>query len=101
MILEIATFEILAHKHDEFEGAIKYAVETVLSTAKGFNSFQLQHGIENPNSYTLLVHWDTLEDHTVTFRESPLFPLWRSHIEAFFVHNPVVNHWDQVFAIKA
>ncbi len=101
MILEIASIEILAHKHDEFEGAIKFAVETVLSTAKGFNSFQLQHGIENPNMYTLLIHWETLEDHTVGFREGPLYPLWRSHIEAFFAGKPEVFHWSQVFAIKA
>ncbi|CAB5046748.1 MAG: antibiotic biosynthesis monooxygenase [Actinobacteria bacterium] len=101
MILEIANMEILSHKHEEFEGAIKNAVETVLSTAKGFNSFQLQHCIEDPNKYTLLIHWDTLEDHTVTFRESELFPLWRSRIEAFFASKPEVNHWSSVFVIKA
>ena len=101
MILEIASVEILAHKHEEFEGAIKFAVESVLSTAKGFNSFQLQQQIENPNMFTFLIHWETLEDHTVGFRESDLFPLWRSHIEAYFVHKPEVTHWSQLFAIKA
>lgn len=37
---------------------------------KGCVSHQLQKCLEKPNRYTLLVNWQTLEDHTLGFRRS-------------------------------
>ena len=53
-----------------------------------------QHeGIEQPNTYTFHINWESLEDHTVGFRESDLFVQWRSIIGGFFAKPPIVEHW--------
>ena len=31
----------------------------------------MHRGIENPDSFILLVRWDSVEDHMIGFRESP------------------------------
>ena len=100
MILEIASVEILAGKHAEFEKAIKLAVDKVITKAKGFLDFQLQHGIEQVDVYTLLIHWETLEDHTVGFRESDLYVQWRGIIGPYFANKPEVDHWVEVFKVE-
>ena len=38
----------------------------------------MRQGIENPEDFLLLVWWETLEDHTVGFRESQAFQEWRA-----------------------
>jgi heme-degrading monooxygenase HmoA len=96
MILELAFVEILPENHAAFEAAIKRAVSEVLSTAKGFIDFELHKGIEQANTYTFHIHWETLEDHTIGFREGALFPKWRGIIGQYFVKAPLVEHWAAV-----
>ena len=62
MILELAFIEVFPENHLAFEAAIKRAVAEVLSTAKGFIDFELHKGIEQANTYTFHIHWETLED---------------------------------------
>ncbi len=96
MALEIAFIEVAPARHSEFELAVRRAVAEVLSKAVGFKDFQLHKGIERPNTYTFHIQWETLEDHTVGFREGPLFPQWRAIIGEFFAKPPVVEHWDSL-----
>lgn len=96
MILEIAFVEILPGKNAEFELAIAGAVREVLSKAKGFLDFELHRGIERSETYTFHVHWQTLEDHTIGFRESEQFLKWRGMIGEFFAKPPQVDHWFKV-----
>jgi len=96
MILELAFVEILPENHAAFEAAIKRAVSEVLSTAMGFIDFELHKGIEQANTYTFHIHWQTLEDHTVGFRQSELFTQWRAIIGEFFAKPPLVEHWENV-----
>jgi heme-degrading monooxygenase HmoA len=93
VILELAFVEIAPENHEAFEVAIARAVEEVLSTAKGFIDFELHKGIEQANTYTFHIHWETLEDHTIGFRQSELFAQWRAIIGEFFAKPPVVEHW--------
>ena len=68
----------------EFEAALTRARE-VISAAPGFRSLApATGGSSRPDRYLLLVEWETLEDHTVGFRESRAFAEWRSHIGPFF-----------------
>lgn len=101
MITEIAVVEIISERVLEFEAAIKVAVSTVLSKSPGFRDYELLRGVERPNVYTFLIHWDALEDHTVGFRESILFTQWREIIGPFFAHPPVVEHWGHIFSVHA
>ncbi len=93
MILEVATIEVLAENKDAFESAIKRGVSEVLSKADGFVDYRLNKGIERIDTYALHIRWETLEAHTVGFRQSDLFPQWRGIIGGFFAKPPVVEHW--------
>ena len=46
--------------------------------------------------YILQIFWTTLEDHTVGFRQGPLFAEWRAIIGPFFAQPPVVEHFELV-----
>lgn len=70
MILEVATLEVIVGEEIQFEAAFAKA-QKIISSMKGYVSHQLQKSIENPNRYVLLVNWETLEDHTIGFREWP------------------------------
>jgi heme-degrading monooxygenase HmoA len=96
MILEIALIQIIPGKQEEFESAVKQAVSEVLSKAVGFIDFKLHRGIEDSNSYTFHIHWQSLEDHTVVFRESQEFTQWRSMVSGFYAVPSIVHHWNLV-----
>jgi heme-degrading monooxygenase HmoA len=92
MIMETAFIAITPGHEAEFESAIKEA-KKVIAQAPGFEAFHLHRGIERANTYLLAIGWRTLEDHTVGFRESELFPKWRAIIGPFFDGAPHVEHW--------
>ena len=96
MILEIADITILPGKQAEFDTAIQLAIDTVVSQAKGFRGFEVNRGIESPERYILMIYWDTLENHTVDFRQGPLFPQWRALVGPFFAAPPMVEHFTLV-----
>lgn len=93
MILEIADIRINPGQQAAFDEAIQRGLETVISRAQGFRGFRVNKGIESPERYVLMIFWDTLEDHTVHFREGPLFPQWRAIVGPFFAGAPNVEHF--------
>lgn len=93
MILEVADILVKADTGAQFEAQVEQAKHLFMQTA-GYIRHSLQRGIENPNRYVLLVYWETLEAHTVTFRESENFPKWRSYIGDFFAQAPHVEHFE-------
>ena len=96
MILEIADIRIAPGKQAEFDAAIQHGVETVVSKAKGFRGFKVNKGVESPERYILMICWDTLENHTVDFREGPLFAKWRAIVGPFFAAPPSVEHFTLI-----
>lgn len=97
MILELADIRITPGQQDAFEEAIAHGLKTVISRAKGFQGAKVNRGIENPDRFVLQIFWDTLEDHTVGFRESPLFAEWRAIVGPFFAAPPVVEHFELTY----
>ncbi len=93
MILEIADIRITPGKQTEFDAAIQHGLASVASKAGGFCGFKVQKCIESPERYVLMIWWKTLEDHTVGFREGPLFVQWRAIVGPFFATPPVVEHF--------
>ena len=93
MILELADIRIKPGQQAEFEEAIARGLKTVISQAKGFQGANVNKGIESPDRFVLQIFWDTLEDHTIGFRESPLFIEWRAIVGPFFASPPVVEHF--------
>lgn len=96
MILEIAEIHIAPRQQAAFDAAIELGLKTVISKAKGFKGYKVNKGIESPERYVLNIFWETLEDHTVAFREGPLFPQWRAIVGPFFAKPPVVEHFSLV-----
>ena len=96
MILEHADIRIDPLKSSAFEEAILRGVTTVIAHAKGFKGYKVNRSIESPGRYILTIYWDTLEDHTVGFRQSEAFTQWRAIVGPFFLQPPVVEHLELV-----
>ena len=95
MITEIAQIEIKPGMEAEFEAGVKKAVP-VFKRAKGSNAVLLLRSIEKPQRYRLFVHWDTVDNHMVDFRNSPDFQEWRKLVGHCFAAPPEVEHADFV-----
>jgi heme-degrading monooxygenase HmoA len=96
VILELADIRILPGQNAAFEEAIERGIATVASRAQGFQGAKVHRGIESPERYILQIFWDTLEDHTVAFRQGPLFAEWRTIVGPFFAAPPAVEHFELV-----
>ncbi len=94
MILELADIQIQAGKQAEFDAAIVRGVETVISKAQGFCGYKINKGMESPERYVLMIFWETLENHTVDFRNSPAFTEWRNMVGPYFAAPPKVEHFE-------
>jgi heme-degrading monooxygenase HmoA len=93
VILEIADIRIHPGQQAAFDEAIERGLRTVIAKATGCQGFKVNKGIETPERYLLQVFWETLEDHTVGFRQSPAFAEWRAIVGPFFAQPPVVEHF--------
>ena len=94
MILELADIRIHPGQQAAFEEAIQRGVNTVIAKARGFQGYKINQGIESPERYILQIFWETLENHTVDFRESPAFADWRAMVGPFFAAPPRVEHFE-------
>ena len=95
MILEVAILDVKPNMAAEFESAFKTA-SVIISSMPGYISHELQRCIETMNRYILLVRWESLEDHTVGFRESPDYQTWRSLLHHFYDPFPIVEHYEVI-----
>jgi heme-degrading monooxygenase HmoA len=93
MILEVADIRIQPGQQAAFDEAIERGVNSVISRAQGFKGWKIHKGIESPERYLLMIFWETIEDHTVSFREGPLFAQWRAIVGPFFAAPPTVEHF--------
>ncbi|RYF43224.1 MAG: antibiotic biosynthesis monooxygenase [Comamonadaceae bacterium] len=96
MVLEIADIRVAPEQQADFEEAIQRAIKTVLSQARGAGNHKVSRCMETPGRYVLQIEWATLEDHTVAFRQGPLFAQWRAIIGQYFASPPLVEHFELV-----
>jgi len=54
-----------------------------------------------PNRYVLLVHWTSLEAHTIGFRGSPEYQDWKRLLHHFYDPFPIVEHYEHVCSSAA
>jgi heme-degrading monooxygenase HmoA len=93
MILEVADIRIKPGSQAAFDAAIQQGLETVISKAKGYRGHKVQKGIESPDRYLLMIYWETVENHTIDFRQSPAFQAWRGYVGPHFATPPSVEHF--------
>jgi quinol monooxygenase YgiN len=97
MITEIAQIRIDPARATDFEAAVANAA-AVFKAADGCRGMRLERGIENPAKYRLVVRWDSVEHHMVSFRNSDGFQTWRALAGPFFIDPPEVDHSECVGA---
>ncbi len=96
MILEVAILDIKPNQEEKFEAAFGKA-QKIISSMDGYISHQLQKCMEKNNRYILLVNWQSLDDHTVGFRQSKEYQEWRELLHHFYEPFPEVQHYQNVF----
>ena len=92
---EIASIHVREGQEALFEAGVAQARPLFLR-ARGCHDMQLYRSIEQPQRYTLVVDWETVENHMVDFRESTDFQEWRKLVAGFFVEPPQVHHEQKV-----
>ncbi|GAA3462970.1 antibiotic biosynthesis monooxygenase family protein [Saccharothrix longispora] len=95
MILEAAALDVRPGLEADFELAFAEARE-VVAASPGFVSLDLRRSVERPSRYLLLVRWERLEDHTVGFRQGPLYPRWKALLHHFYDPFPTVEHFREL-----
>jgi heme-degrading monooxygenase HmoA len=95
MILETAIFSIRPGETPLFRDTFAVA-RRYIESSKGFHRLELRQGIEVPDSFILVVWWETPQDHTETFKQSTNFTLWRAEIGHLFAAPPVVHHYSEM-----
>ena len=96
MILETAVLHVKPELEDNFEVSFKKA-SVYIASIKGYINHELHLCIESENQYLLLVRWETLEDHTIGFRQSEAYQQWKNLLHNYYEPFPVVEHYKQVF----
>ena len=96
MILEHAILEVKKGLEKEFEADFKLASKYI-SSVDGYITHQLQKCMEQPHKYLLLVKWETLEAHTIGFRQSEEYQEWRKILHNYYEPFPVVEHFELVY----
>jgi heme-degrading monooxygenase HmoA len=92
VITEVASIRVKAGEEPQFEEAARKATD-VFRRAEGCLGFAVQRCVEEPGLYQALIHWRTVEDHTVGFRNGPLFQEWRALVGPSFAEPPAVLHF--------
>jgi len=95
VILEVAILDVIKGTEKDFESAFSRA-QTIISSMEGYVSHQLNQCIEKQNRYILLVNWQTLEDHTIGFRESKQYQEWKELLHHFYDPSPEVQHYTDI-----
>ena len=100
MILEVAVLNVRMGSEAAYEAAFQQA-SSIISAMPGYISHQLQRCIEIPNRYLLLVNWESLEAHTVGFRDSSEYQNWKRLLHHFYDPFPTVEHYESVLSRAA
>lgn len=95
MILEVARLDILPGRTAAFELAFQQATPLIAATP-GYLSHELRRCIETPDRYVLLVQWESVEAHTIGFRQSARYREWKTLLHHFYDPFPTVEHYEPV-----
>jgi heme-degrading monooxygenase HmoA len=92
-VLEHVLLDVLPGQTEAFEAAFVVA-RPLIEAQRGFVQLELRRCIEYPARYLLLVTWDSLEAHTIGFRQSPEYDQWRALLHHFYDPMPEVTHYE-------
>jgi heme-degrading monooxygenase HmoA len=94
-VLEVARLDVRPGAAGEFLEAFAEARPSIEATP-GFLGLELRRCIDEGSTdrFLLTVEWETLEAHTVGFRQSgERYERWRSLLHHFYDPFPIVEHY--------
>ena len=94
MIVESAILPIKTGEEQAFAAALKAALP-LIRASKGFHKIEVRPCVEDGSKYLLLVWWETVEDHTVGFRQSERYQQWRAALHRFYDGPLTVMHYAE------
>lgn len=95
MILEVAILDVKNGQEEQFERDFSTAGQFI-SSIKGYIKHSLRKCLEKNNKYILLVEWEKLEDHTISFRESAEYIKWKQLLHHYYDPFPIVEHYETI-----
>lgn len=95
MITEAVMLQVKPDMEQAYEAAFREA-SPLIASMQGYIAHELQRCLEAKGKYLLIVRWETLEDHTVGFRQSVEYQEWKRLLHHFYDPFPVVEHFEQV-----
>lgn len=93
MILEHVVLPVRAGREAEFEAAFADA-RLLIEASAGYRGLSLTRGVEHPETYLLLVEWDSMDAHETGFRGSPAYAKWSGLLHGFYDPFPRVTHFS-------
>jgi heme-degrading monooxygenase HmoA len=93
MITEIIRYKVPSAQAQAFEEAY-HRTESILQKSKHCQGYELLHGIEEPENWILLLHWDSVEGHEHGFRAEPEFSTFFNLIKPFFQQIQEMKHYE-------
>jgi heme-degrading monooxygenase HmoA len=92
-VMEIVEFRLNGGGHDGLARTLEVAVAQ-LQQAPGYLSHAFGPCVEQGDTFFLLVHWTSLDAHTVGFRNSPEGRTWRALLASVVDEEPIVRHFQ-------
>jgi len=94
LVREIAVFRTHEGQAEAFVEAYG-GVANVLMDAEGSRGASLHRGVEDPDSFTLIVEWDSVDAHTA-LTQKPEFGSFGEAISPHLAGQPEVRHVEAV-----
>ncbi len=94
MVREIAVFRTLEGQAEAFAEVFAEAyggVANILTDAEGSGGASLYRGVEDPDSFTLMVEWDSVEAHTA-LAQKPEFGSFGEAMGPHLAGQPDMRH---------
>ena len=94
MIVEQALLQVREGQGAAFERALA-AARPLIAVSPGFLGMEVRRGCEAVETYLLIVHWRSIEDHRDGFRRSDRYDRWRALLHPFYDPMPIVHYFGE------
>ena len=94
MIVEQALLQVREGQGAAFERALA-AARPLIAASPGFLGMEVRRGCEAVETYLLIVHWHSIEDHRDGFRRSDRYDRWRALLHPFYDPMPIVHYFGE------
>ena len=94
MILEHALLHIKPGQSAAFEAAMKQA-KPLIAASPGFITIEVCPAAEVPDTYLLMVKWESIAAHRDGFRKSDRYAKWKALLHKFYEPMPTITYFTE------